>query len=485
MHARSRAETPDSAAETAARRVRDNRWMHDTAPAAPTHTHRHGAPQHDAAPWRRRLVLWSGGVLVGLVAVAFIKLTNLAYAGFAQFIHGRAWLALLITPIGFALIAWYIQRYMPDARGSGIPEVIAAQDANSRDLSEQLVGWRITLAKFLMTPLALLTGASIGNEGPAVQIGAGVMHTLGKRFGFEEPQAAARFILAGGGAGLAAAFNAPLAGVVFAIEELAGAFEHRLSGILIAAVLFAGVVSLGILGNYSYFGNVAASLPLGEGWLAVLVIGGVGGLAGGLFARLILLDIGPLPRLAALRGRYPVPVAALGGLLLAGLGLASHGSIYGTGYEQARALLEGAVHNPGQGFGALKLIANVINVWSGVPGGTLSPALAVGTGLGANVAHFFPQVTPAAIMLLGMAAYLSGVAQTPLTAAVICLEITPSQNLALPILAAALLGRASSALICRTPMYNVFAARLTEAYARQRAAGQPRHDECPAQQGPP
>ena len=88
-------------------------------------------------------------------------------------------------------------------------------------------------------------------------------------------------------------------------------------------------------------------------------------------------------------------------------------------------------------------------------------------------------------MLLGMAAYLSGVAQTPLTAAVICLEITPSQNLALPILAAALLGRASSALICRTPMYNVFAARLTEAYARQRAAGQPRHDECPAQQGPP
>ncbi|MHB1615944.1 MAG: chloride channel protein [Metallibacterium sp.] len=443
--------------------------MHDERPPPATRHPVHGEHEPEPTPWRRRLVLWSGGILVGLIAVAFMKLTNLAYATFAEIIAGRAWAALLITPPSFVVIVWYITRHMPDARGGGIAEVIAAQDEQNHALSERLVSARMVLAKFLLTPLALLTGASIGNEGPSVQIGAGIMYTLGKRFGFDDPKAAARFILAGGGAGLAAAFNAPLAGVVFAIEELAGTFEHRLSGILIAAVLFAGVVSLGLLGNYSYFGNISASLPLGEGWMALLVVGILGGLAGGLFARLILLDLGPLHHFSALRARYPVWIAGIAGLALVGLGLASHGSVYGTGYDQARALLQGAPHNPGESFGVFKYLANVLNVWSGVPGGSLSPALAVGTGLGYNVAHWFPHVAPGAIMLLGMAAYLSGVAQTPLTAAVICLEITPSQNLALPILAAALLGRASSALICRTPMYNVFAARLMREYENQRA----------------
>ena len=419
--------------------------------------------------WKRRLVLWGGGILVGLVAVAFMKLTNAAYGEFARIIEGRAWLALLITPSAFAGIAWFISRHMPDARGSGIPEVMAALDEQSRSLSERLVSARMVLAKFILTPLALLAGGSIGNEGPTVQIGAGIMYSLGKRFGFDDPKAATRFILAGGGAGLAAAFNAPLAGVVFAIEELAGAFEHRLSGILIAAVLFAGVVSLGLLGNYSYFGNVSAVLPLGEGWLAVLVVGILGGLAGGLFARLILLDVGPLRRIGRLRDRFPVWTAVVAGLVLVALGLASHGSVYGTGYEQARALLQHAPRNPGESFGVFKFIANVVNVWSGVPGGSLSPALAVGTGLGYNVAYWFPHVAPSAVMLLGMAAYMSGVAQTPLTAAVICLEITPSQNLALPLLAVALLGRATSTLVCRTPMYNVFAERLMRAFEARRA----------------
>ena len=444
--------------------------MDEPNPPSRTRHHLHGVPDPEPTPWKRRVVLWSGGVLAGIVAVAFLRLTHLAYDGFVWMIAGRPWLALLITPIGFALIAWWIAHFMPDARGSGIPEVIAAQDEESGPLTERLVGWRMVLAKFALTPLALLVGGSIGNEAPSVQIGAGVMYSLGKRFGFDDPRAAARFILAGGGAGLAAAFNAPLAGVVFVIEELAGAFEHRMSGIVIAAVLFAGVVSLSLLGNYSYFGSVSASLPLGEGWLAILATGIGCGLAGGMFARLMLMDGAPLRRLAHWRARRPVLIAFGFGLLLVGLGLLSHGAIYGTGYDQARALLQHQPQSPGLLFGPYKFIANSLNVFSGVPGGALSPALAVGTGLGADIAVLFPHVDPSVIMLMGMAAYLAGLAQTPLTAAVICLEITSNQTLALPILAAALLGRAASALICRTPMYNVLALRIMQAYEQQRAA---------------
>src|SRR6476620_1173203 len=107
------------------------------------------------------------------------------------------------------------------------------------------------------------------------------MHSLGGRSRFSDPEQGARFLLAGGAAGIAAAFNTPLAGVVFAIEELSGTFEHRFSGTLLTAVLVGGIVSLGLMGSYAYFGHVSTSRPLGWGWLAVVVCGAVCGLAGG------------------------------------------------------------------------------------------------------------------------------------------------------------------------------------------------------------
>ena len=421
-------------------------------------------------PWKRRAVLWSGAILMGLAAVFFAKATTWAYDTFVRMIAGRAWIALLVTPPVFAAMGWITSRKLPGARGSGIPEVIAALQVEDRSLNDRLLGLPVVAGKMSLTLLGLLVGASIGREGPTVHVGSGVMYALGKRFGFDDPKLAARFILAGGGAGLAAAFNTPLAGVVFAIEELAGAFEHRLSGIIIAAVFFSGVVSLGLIGNYSYFGTVHASLPLGEGWLAVLALGILGGLLGGAFARAILLDTGPLPRLAALRTRFPVGFAAACGLALVGLGLLSHGSVYGTGYDQARALLQHEAHAPGESFGALKLLANIVSYWAWIPGGLFSPALAVGTGLGHNIAPLFPHVDPAAVMLLGMAGYLAGVTQTPLTAAVISLELTNNQGLVLPIMAVCLLARASSALLCRKPVYSAFADRLVADYERQRSA---------------
>ncbi|MEO7916527.1 MAG: chloride channel protein, partial [Dokdonella sp.] len=174
---------------------------------------------------------------------------------------------------------------------------------------------------------------------PTVHVGAGIMYWLGRRFGFSDPTQISRFVLAGGGAGIAAAFNTPLAGVVFAIEELAGTFEHRFSGIILTAVIFAGVVSLGILGDYSYFGIVDTDLPLGRAWIAVV--------------------------------------------------------------------------------------------------------------------------------LLGMAAFLSGVTQTPITAAVISLELTNNHSMVISIMAVCLLSRAISSLVCPTPVYRAFANGIIAEYEQQ------------------
>ncbi|RUL78317.1 chloride channel protein [Dyella choica] len=420
--------------------------------------------------WKRRIALWSGAVLVALAAILFAKASDWAYRLFQLLLTHGSWLPLVFTPLVFGLLCWVTEGRLRAARGSGIPQVIAAIQVDDAGFRAKMLALPIALSKMVLTLLALAVGASIGREGPTVHVGAGLMHWLGRRFGFDDPKALSRFVLAGGAAGIAAAFNTPLAGVVFAIEELAGTFEHRFSGLLLTAVFVGGVVSMGILGNYAYFGTVQASLPLGHAWLAVLECGVVCGLAGGLFARLILLGRqGPLAAIGKLRERHPVPFAIGCGFALAVIGVLSHDTVYGTGYAQARAFVQGAADTPGQGFGVLKLLANVVSYWAGIPGGIFSPALAVGAGLGHNIAYFLPHVPGEAVVLLGMSAYLAGVTGSPLTSAVIAMELTNNQNMVIPIMAACLLARAASSIVSPTPVYKDFAERMIQDFERLRA----------------
>lgn len=428
--------------------------------------------------WKRRIALWSGAILVALAAILFAKASNWAYALFLRVVAHGAWIPLIITPVVFALLAWATEGRLRATRGSGIPQVIATLHIEDQGFRARMLALPIAACKMLLTLIALAVGASIGREGPTVHVGAGLFYSLGRRFGFDDPKAASRFILAGGAAGIAAAFNTPLAGVIFAIEELAGTFEHRFSGLLLTAVFVGGVVSLGLMGNYSYFGQVQASLPLGHAWLAVLLCGVICGLLGGLFARLVLLSRhGPLAMIGRLRTRWPVLFAAGCGLALALIGMASHGNVYGTGYDQARAFVQEAAQAPGEGFGIAKLMANVVSYWAGIPGGIFSPALAVGAGLGHNIAYLLPHAPAAAVVLLGMSAYLSGVTGAPLTSAVIAMELTDNQSMVIPIMAACLLARAAASLFSPTPVYKDFAERMVRDFERQHGTTTGNHDD--------
>ncbi|WP_426699923.1 chloride channel protein [Rhodanobacter sp. Col0626] len=428
--------------------------------------HEFFAPHH----WKRRLVLWVGAVLVALAAILFAKASVWSYQVFLHILGYGSWIPLILTPVVFGLLAWVTEGRLRATRGSGIPQVIGTLHIEDEGFRARMLSLPIAAGKMLLTLISLAVGASIGREGPTVHVGAALFYSIGRRFGFNDPKAASRFILAGGAAGIAAAFNTPLAGVVFAIEELAGTFEHRFSGLLLTSVIIGGVVSLGIMGNYSYFGEVDASLPLGHAWLAVLLTGIICGLLGGLFARLILLSRnGPLAYVGRLRARQPVWFAVGCGLALALLGLCSHNTIYGTGYDQARAIVQDAVNTPGQSFGIAKLLANVVSYWAGIPGGIFSPALAVGAGLGQNIAHFLPGAPAASVVLLGMSAYLAGVTGAPLTSAVIAMELTDNQDMVIPIMAACLLARAAASLFCPTPVYRDFAERMVQDFEQQQA----------------
>ncbi|WP_266158818.1 chloride channel protein [Dyella silvatica] len=430
--------------------------------------------------WRRHILFWTGAVLVGLAAVGFAQAADYVFGLFCRVVeHSRFW-PFLITPITFALLAWLTQGALKPTRGSGIPQAIAALKVEDETFRGSLLSLRVAAGKMVLTLAALLGGASVGREGPTVHVGAGLLYTLGRRFGFADPAAAGRFILAGSAAGLAAAFNTPLAGVMFAIEEMSGTFEHRMSGLLLTAVIVAGVVSLGILGNYAYFGRLDMELALGKAWWAVLATGLIGGLAGGLFARLILPhDRGLRGVIGRLRARQPVVFAAACGLALVLLSQLTHTGLYGTGYAQAKMILEG--HNDTiSAFGGLKFLGNLASYWAGIPGGIFSPALAVGAGLGQNISALLPGTNPSAVVLLAMAAYLSGVTQAPLTATVISMELTANQQMALPIMASCLLARAISSLLCRKPVYRALADKLIENYTHELARRAADTESAPA-----
>ena len=254
-----------------------------------------------------------------------------------------------------------------------------------------------------------------------------------------------------------------------AIEELSHSFEARTSGTVLTAVIIAGFTTMALVGNYTYFGNTSAVLDVWPAFVAVLVCGVSGGLTGGLFSAALVRAASGLPgRTGRLLMRYPVVFAGICGLGIAAIGVASSGQTYGTGYEQARGMVEATQHLPGT-YVVLKFLATVISYISGIPGGLFAPSLSVGAGLGAWLAHFMPSAPEGAIVLLGMVAYFSGVVQAPITATIIVMEMTDNQRVTIPLMATAFLAFGVSRLMCRRPIYAALARRVLEAQERSQA----------------
>ncbi len=232
----------------------------------------------------RRLFLqvglpWGAALLVGLVSVLYADLSTDASNAFLGWITGRSWLAFVITPALTVLALFLTRRWFTGSEGSGIPQVIAALHAPRTDeedtLMRRLFGLRVIVGKITVSLIGLLGGLTIGREGPTVHIGAAIMAEIRRFYPHRNAQLERRLLLAGAAAGLSAAFNTPLAGIIFAIEELARDFESRTNGIMITAVVFSGLTSLALAGNYLYFGQInVPGKPGGSVRPACRVVGG-------------------------------------------------------------------------------------------------------------------------------------------------------------------------------------------------------------------
>ena len=405
--------------------------------------------------WQRRGIFMVGGLVVGLMAVGLAVASDLMQSAFHSIVSRWPYAPLLLTPLGFGAAVFMTMRFFPNTQGSGIPQAIAARTLQDAKARQELVGLRVAVGKVFLTLFGLLVGASTGREGPTVQVGASIMFLIGR----VTPRRQPGLILAGAAAGVAAAFNTPLAGIVFAIEEMSRSFEVRASGLIIGAVILAGLTAQAILGDYTYFGHTTASLPIGTAWMAVPLSGVIGGLSGAVFSRILVAIPDHLPASAAKWIRvHPVLFATVCGMCVAVCGFASDGAVYGTGYENARAVL----HHTGTvalDYAPLKLLATALSSVSGMPGGIFSPSLSIGAGIGSDISHFFHHAAPGPIVLLGMVAYFTGVVRAPITGFVIVSEMSGDHGMLVALMATALIADGCARLINREGVYHMLAKR--------------------------
>jgi H+/Cl- antiporter ClcA len=408
--------------------------------------------------WLARAVVVAAAVAAGLVVVGFTWLAETASAWFGL-MRARAWWApLLAAPAVAAAVVWCTRRFAPGAAGSGIPQVMATLEKEVGEGERGLfVSLRLSVAKILLTAGGLLGGLSLGREGPSVQIAAGIMLQARRLMPAGAPVGVHGLLVAGGAAGIAAAFNTPLGGVMFAIEELARAPERRSSGLIIAAIVLAGLVAVSAHGNGAYFGVIHAPAPGLELLLPGLLLAVLAGIAGGLFSRLLIASLsGQSPdAFSRLRLRRPVLFAAGCGLAVAAIGLATGGATFGSGYGATRVMVEGQGAMP-VAYALFKFLATWLTTWSGVPAGIFAPSLAIGAALGNDVALLLYSAQMPALIALGMVGFLAAATQAPLTAFIIVMEMVDGHAMVLSLMACALVSYAVARAIS-PPLYATLA----------------------------
>jgi CIC family chloride channel protein len=393
------------------------------------------------------------GALVGLMAVAFILLTE--RVGMRLYpVGGAAWHRVLIPVVGSLVMGYLLYRYFPDARGSGVPQTKAALYAREGRITAATM-----FGKFFCTSATLASGIPLGREGPTVQVGAGIASVLGRNLGLR-PEKVKALIPVAAAAAIAAAFNTPLAAVLFALEEIVGDLHAPVLGsVVLAAATSWGVLRL-LLGNDPLFKVPQYQLVNPWEFAIYAVLGVAGGLVSVAFTKLLL---GMRERFLKL-SRKTVPFQPVIGGIVVGLMGWFVPQVLGVGYEHV-----GAVLNGGMALRVmvlllvLKLFAVTTSYASGNAGGIFGPSLFLGAMLGGTigtVAHnLFPYhaATAGAYALVGMGTVFAGIVRAPMTSVVMIFEITRDYAVIVPLMISNLVSLFIATRLQKQPIYEALA----------------------------
>lgn len=415
----------------------------------------------------RNYPLWLGAAVIGVVAYLLGLSSRRALELFADMRASHPWWPFLTLPVGGAALTWFMRRVGPGTEGSGIQQAVAAiHIVHHEQQIGALVNLRLAAAKFLAIVFGTGSGFVLGIEGPTVQIGASIMYAFRRLYPFSNPALRGQLIMAGGAAGIAAAFNAPMAGLMFAFEELGKAVSWHASARVMLSVILAGTVAFGLRGNVSFFDNVDFFRQVPFALLAILLAVTVAGAAmGSAFAWLAIRTNRWLPEsVRRFRSAHPYRFAVACALLIAVVGLAA--PIFGSGVEETGAVLRGeAVFS--WLYAPCKLVGLLLTLLIGVPGGVFAPSLALGAGVGCWFTALGAPEWHSAIIAIGMVSCLSAVTRAPLTAAIIIAEMTAAHEIMLVAMGASLLS-AHLSRFTHVRFYHDLAGRALKGLAHKR-----------------
>jgi CIC family chloride channel protein len=395
------------------------------------------------------------GALVGLVVVAFILLTGRLAARMYP-AGGSGWRRILVPTLGSLSTGYLLWRYFPYARGSGIPQTKFALFIN-----DGRIRFRTVLGKFFCCSASLASGIALGREGPSVQVGAGLASVVARNLGLD-PKGVKALVPAGCAAALAAAFNTPIAAVLFTLEEIMGDLHATVLGSVVLSSATSWMVLHLVLGDDPLF-HVAGYRLVHPGELGVYaVLGVVGGLGSVCFVKLLLGLRAWFLRLP----KWTVWLQPVVGGLTVGLIGYFVPEVLGVGYSHVEKVLNGdIVLKLVVLLAVLKIVATAVCYASGNAGGIFGPSLFIGAMIGAAVGgvaqKLFPGYTagPGAYALVGMGTAFAGVVRTPLTSVFMIFEITRDYTIIVPLMISNLIAYFISHKLQRQPIYEALSAQ--------------------------
>lgn len=401
---------------------------------------------------------WLGAFMTGGIAVLYAKLFSWAEAGTVYIYKYADWLFFIITPLCFFVALWVVNKFAEYARGSGIPQVSAAIElTNPRHNYKvnRLLSVRVLVVKVISSLVMVFGGGVVGREGPTIQISAAIYKKINDSLPKWYPKISKRnMIVTGAAAGLASAFNTPLGGIVFAIEELTKIHFSFFKSALLTGVIIAGLTALHFLGPYLYLGYpVLNDIPA---WiiLVVLPVAAITGIGGSGMGRIILFIFKKKEALKKNYQKYIYVIVC--GLIIASLAIFIDHRTFGSGKEIMVTTLFTPDKHLEWYMPILRIVGPIVSFSTGAAGGIFAPSLSAGASIGSVVSEWFNLSGPATnlVILCGMAGFLTGITRSPFTSSILVLEMTNSHNIIFYIMLTALSASLISGFVSRHSFYD-------------------------------
>ena len=401
---------------------------------------------------------WIASLLTGLIAVFYSKLFLLAENTTDKLVSGYHWLLFVITPLCFLIAWWLVVRFAKYSGGSGIPQVMAAIElANPRDnhKTRKLLSIRVIIVKIVSSFFMILGGGVVGREGPTIQIAGSVFRKVNQLLPAWWPKVSKRnMIMTGAAAGLAAAFNTPLGGIVFAIEELTKTHISYFRTALFTAVIIAGLTAQALFGPYLYLGYPAVNGLSNYIFLGVIIVALFAGLGGSITGRILAVIINWKSRLK--KRSQEIVLVLCCGIIVATLGYMTNTHLIGSGKNIMTEILFTSGKTVPWYAPLIRMTGSIFSFSTGAAGGIFAPALSSGACIGSVFSGWMKlsDSNTNLLILSGMVGFLTGITRTPFTSSIIVLEMTDRHNLIFYLMLAGMMAGMISLLIDKHSLYD-------------------------------